>query len=133
VRRKSMRSLIYEAHQRNPQAKVKDIALEVGCSADYVYTCLSQFGLSVGSAFSDREHRSRNRHNLTDPFRSKCEPNHTCRKIHYRDGALAECGAPSDGRTYCKCCRAEMSGSFLGPNYHEANLFIHQRAVRIAA
>ncbi len=42
-----------------------------------------------------------------DPL-AKRTPNDVCRKIAYRDGAAFECGAPTEGRTYCPSCSRHL-------------------------
>lgn len=42
-----------------------------------------------------------------DPL-AKRSPNQFCRKITFRDGDTYECGAPTDGRTYCPDCQTYL-------------------------
>lgn len=46
---------------------------------------------------------------LVDPRPAVARPpNAACRRVAYRDGSPAECGAPTMGRTYCAECRADL-------------------------
>lgn len=42
-----------------------------------------------------------------DPL-AKRVPNDACRKITYSNGEAIECGAPTQGRTYCETCNRKL-------------------------
>lgn len=51
--------------------------------------------------------------------------NEACRKLAYRDGVIAECGAPTKGRTYCEDCRTHLV-TMLDPPVRVANAPSHK-------
>lgn len=114
---RSMRSVIRELHEHDPKMSVKEIARRANCEPDYVYTCLSQLGLKVGHPWTDKEVKTRNRHNVVEAYASQPVLNDYCRFVWLSGGQLHRCGVATGGHTYCPSCERHRASLHAGSKF----------------
>lgn len=109
TKEKSKRALILEAHEADCNTPAWRIAIIVGCTEDYVHSCLSQTGRRVGSPFCDKGGEGHQKHFLIEPFKPNVSRNEVCQRKWLERGQLVQCYFPTEaGATYCPDCAMHL-------------------------
>lgn len=112
---------IIQAWLDDPKRTKTAIAKIAGCSVPYVFQTMQALDMRrirderLKERISERDWRTK------PPVVEKAKPEPfrvlACQRFLLEHGDLIQCGAPSQGRTYCPACRQSMATKHIGSRY----------------